>query len=55
MYIGIDNMYPTQFELAGLYIILRIIECIAKNYKVEEGNIEIGCDCEGSLKQTLLR
>ena len=55
MHIGSDNMDATRCELAGLYKILRIIECIVKVCEVEEGNIEKECDYEGGLKRALLR
>ena len=47
-------MDTTHCELAGMYSILRVIECIITYYQVDEPHVELGCDCEGGLARTLL-
>ena len=45
--VGSDTLDATQCELAGIYTILRIIECIIQYFSIENASIEIGSDCEG--------
>ena len=52
--IGSDTMDATRCELAGIYTILRIIECIIQYFHIETASIEIGSDCESGLNRTLL-
>ena len=52
--IGSDTLDATRCELAGIYSILLIIECIIGFFKLESASIEISSDCEGGLKRTLL-
>ena len=53
--LGSGSLDATRCELGGIYTILRIIECLASFNNITNGSIEIGCDCEGGLKRTLLR
>ena len=53
--IGGDSLDATRCELAGIYTVLRIIECLATFHNISHGSVEVGCDCEGGLKRTLLR
>ena len=53
--IGSDSLDATRCELAGIYTVLRIIECLAAFHNIPHGSVEVGCDCEGGLKRTLLR
>ena len=52
--VGSDTLDATRCELAGIYTILRIIEYIIQYFSIENASIEIGSDCEGGLKRTLL-
>ena len=53
--IGSDSLDATRCELAGIYTVLRILECFAIFHNITSGKVEIGCDYEGGLKRTLLR
>ena len=53
--IGSDSLDATRCELAGIYTVLRILECLSTFHNDAAGSVEVGCDCEGGLKRTLLR
>ena len=50
-----DSFNTTRCELGGIYTVLRITECLASFHNITNGSIEIGWDCEGGIKRTLLR
>ena len=51
--ISSDILDTTRCELAGIYTILRIVECMVQFFGVQSAAIDIGCDFEGGLKHTL--
>ena len=53
--IGSDSIDAKRCELGGIYTILQIVECVNKYDELIIGKIELGYDCEGGLKRTLLR
>ena len=52
--IGSDTLDATCCELADIYSILQITECIIAYYNIGEAHVELGCDREGGLTRTLL-
>ena len=52
--IGSDTLDATRCELAGMYTILRIVECMVQYFNIEDAAIEISSDCESGLNRTLL-
>ena len=53
--LGSDTLDPIRCELAGIYIILQIVDYMVKYCDLNNGVIEISCDCKGGLIRTLLR
>ena len=52
--IGSDILDATRCELARIYTILRITQCMIQYFNLDEAAIEIGSDCENGLNRTLL-
>ena len=50
--LGSVTLDPKRCELADIYTILRIVDFMVKYYDLDNGVIEIGCDCKGGLIQT---
>ena len=44
----------SKYIFPCIYTILRIIECVIGFFKLKSASIEIGSDCKGGLKRTLL-
>ena len=45
-----DILDATRCELARIYTILRIVECMVHCFGIQSSAIEIGCDCGGGMK-----
>lgn len=54
MIIGSETLDATHYELAGIYTILRIFQCLVQYYGIDDASIEIDSNYEGCLKRTLL-
>lgn len=52
--IGSDTLDATRYKLAGIYTILRIIQCMVQYFKLDEAVIEVGSDCKSDIDCTLL-
>ena len=52
--VGNDTLDLICCGLAGIYTILHIIECMVEYDHMNNASIEIGCNCEGGIKRTLL-
>ena len=53
--VGSDTMDPTGYELAGMYIIVRAVQCITEYYGTNNGTIAIGIDYVNGLKLTFMK
>ena len=50
--ISIDAIGPTRCELDGMYMVVRMVQCIIEYYGINNGTITIGTSCENGLKRT---
>jgi len=53
--LGSDTLDFTCCELAGINILLKVINCVILYYDLDGIAIKIGSDCESGLKRTLIR
>ena len=44
-----EEMNPYRSKIAGIFAIVVIIEAIARFHDIQEGIIELGCDCESGI------